>query len=1066
MKTFKKAISIVLAALMVMGSLSAFATLNDGLKRTLTSQVRFYREDANGDWVETTKVTAGDKIEARIIFQSDFIVGSHSLYYLYSKDVFSIDTSRQTSHTIASYDSEQRGGDIYWDDDNTALNNSMINKGYLDASVFDDYNSIYIMGYIGYSSIFDGIQEIYTIYFTVNEDVTDDMVGTMFIPVETRRVTSGTDPQSTSHIVYAARAKVEDDIGVDVGALDMQNPQDWDADFEVYNLPSTNINTVATAQGDDAEIIAANIVAPYNTGSYYGNESTTTTSSYVTLGGDVDVTFAVDGDDDFSEEKQIPFGDAIADYTPDYEAPFGYNFAGWPEDNGTVVDDEGNPQATELVDGQTVTGTINPKTVTATFYTPAGLTNDGIIDLSEVDPNEESGIDTVRWQKASGSAAVRRRAESVEYTFDETTLVQPYAWQYQDLDTDSFYFKGWAISGNPEELYDGETTFFTPTSTMTVYGDYDEGTLISTIDTTTIPESAYIDDGEGNLALYLYPVFAPIPTESYTITYYELDGTTEIEVIPDLLEGDDIEVTGTEPAEIEGKVFADEWTYYNADTDEEYTGGTMPAFNLYAIPVYLDLYTITYNANEGEGTVANGTKTQGVDYTIASGDALTREGYTFSGWNTAADGTGTAYAAGAEYTENADLTLYAQWTLNTYTITYNANEGEGTMDNGTKNYGEAYTIEANGFTYAYHTFNGWNTEPDGTGTAYAAGAAYTENADVTLYAQWKADTYTVTFTLGRGKDAGATWADGTTENIVVGGEVGEAITAPEGMEWPGHTFAEWDAEVPATMPEGNVTINALWNDNTYTITFTLGVDNDGATWADGTTADIVKADYSYGDTVETPAEDPIWEGYEFAGWAPAVGTVDSDKTYEATFNYIGYSITYYELDGTTEIEVLDGINHLRIQVGVNSLHVAMQGVAFILGTLYASIIGMFNTYDVVEKIFDGTMAIGRFYIMNILPIIRFSDFGGSNLISNCLASIHNSNETINGAKIGTARISRFNKVLAIGICSPIHGRVQFQILHFFSVCQRSIITYPANLKLVAAIAKISGNCDKIGRAHV
>ena len=963
MKTFKKAISIVLAALMVMGSLSAFATLNDGLKRTLTSQVRFYREDANGDWVETTKVTAGDKIEARIIFQSDFIVGSHSLYYLYSKDVFSIDTSRQTSHTIASYDSEQRGGDIYWDDDNTALNNSMINKGYLDASVFDDYNSIYIMGYIGYSSIFDGIQEIYTIYFTVNEDVTDDMVGTMFIPVETRRVTSGTDPQSTSHIVYAARAKAEDDIGVDVGALDMQNPQDWDADFEVYNLPSTNINTVATAQGDDAEIIAANIVAPYNTGSYYGNESTTTTSSYVTLGGDVDVTFAVDGDDDFSEEKQIPFGDAIADYTPDYEAPFGYNFAGWPKNNdGTVVDDKGNAQATELVDGQTVTGSLEPVDVTVEYAIPY---NFGAYDVGEED------LTDVTW--SIGANRIKRANKDLEISYGEDFSPDYDTWGNLTFDDTIYYLKGWTPV-TEDDMDQG----FAPTSATPVISDY------SALTTDVVAQNYFVDNGDGTYTVYLAPVILEIPTVSYTITYYELDGTTEIEVIPDLLEGDDIEVTGTEPEEIEGKVFADEWTYYNADTDEEYTGDTMPAFNLYAIPVYLDVYTITYNANEGEGTVANGTKTQGVDYTIASGDALTREGYTFSGWNTAADGTGTAYAAGATYTEdanldlyaqwtlntytvtydanegegtvadgtknygeaytiasgdaltregytfsgwntaadgtgttyaagaayteNADVTLYAQWTLNTYTITYNANEGEGTMDNGTKNYGEAYTIEANGFTYAYHTFNGWNTEPDGTGTAYAAGAAYTENADVTLYAQWTADTYTVTFTLGRGKDAGATWADGTTENIVVGGEVGEAITAPEGMEWPGHTFAEWDAEVPATMPEGNVTINALWNDNTYTITFTLGEDNDGATWADGTTADIVKADYSYGDTVETPAEDPIWEGYEFAGWAPAVGTVDSDKTYEATFNYIGYSITYYELDGTTEIEVLDGIN--------------------------------------------------------------------------------------------------------------------------------------------------------------
>ena len=58
-----------------------------------------------------------------------------------------------------------------------------------------------------------------------------------------------------------------------------------------------------------------------------------------------------------------------------------------------------------------------------------------------------------------------------------------------------------------------------------------------------------------------------------------------------------------------------------------------------------------------------------------------RPGYTFAGWNTAANGTGTAYAPGATFTITANTTLYAQWTaLPTYTVTYDANGGTGGDD--------------------------------------------------------------------------------------------------------------------------------------------------------------------------------------------------------------------------------------------------------------------------------------------------------------------------------------------------------------------------------------------------
>ena len=72
------------------------------------------------------------------------------------------------------------------------------------------------------------------------------------------------------------------------------------------------------------------------------------------------------------------------------------------------------------------------------------------------------------------------------------------------------------------------------------------------------------------------------------------------------------------------------------------------------------VYTISYDANGGSGAPSAQTKDGGIDLSL-SGTTPTRAGYTFAGWNTKADGSGTSYASGATFTGNADTTLYAQW---------------------------------------------------------------------------------------------------------------------------------------------------------------------------------------------------------------------------------------------------------------------------------------------------------------------------------------------------------------------------------------------------------------------
>jgi hypothetical protein len=126
--------------------------------------------------------------------------------------------------------------------------------------------------------------------------------------------------------------------------------------------------------------------------------------------------------------------------------------------------------------------------------------------------------------------------------------------------------------------------------------------------------------------------------------------------------------------------------------------------------------------------------------------SLTRAGYTFGGWNTAADGSGTPYAAGASFVLSANTTLYAQY-LPTYTVTYSANGGTGTapIDPGGPHLsGSSITVLGNtgNLTKPNNVFNSWNTVASGVGgIAYAQGSTVIiGNTDITLYAQWTTST--------------------------------------------------------------------------------------------------------------------------------------------------------------------------------------------------------------------------------------------------------------------------------------------------------------------------------------
>lgn len=168
--------------------------------------------------------------------------------------------------------------------------------------------------------------------------------------------------------------------------------------------------------------------------------------------------------------------------------------------------------------------------------------------------------------------------------------------------------------------------------------------------------------------------------------------------------------------------------------DIDWISGKMYANTSYTVPA-LTSYTIKYNANGGSGAPSSQTKWYGKSLTLSS-TKPTRTGHSFQGWATSSSGS-VKYAAGASYTANSAVTLYAVWKANTYTVTFNANGGTGGPSSQTKTYGKTLTLSSTKPTRTNYTFQGWGTSASATAVSYAAGGSYTSNASITLYAVWK-----------------------------------------------------------------------------------------------------------------------------------------------------------------------------------------------------------------------------------------------------------------------------------------------------------------------------------------
>lgn len=161
---------------------------------------------------------------------------------------------------------------------------------------------------------------------------------------------------------------------------------------------------------------------------------------------------------------------------------------------------------------------------------------------------------------------------------------------------------------------------------------------------------------------------------------------------------------------------------------------------LYAQWRSMPQFTVNFAANGSIGADPSITGLVGSLATISSTAPTAAQGFTFAGWNTMADGTGVTYMPGQSLAPSGSMTLYAQWKpLAAVKVVFAGDGAKGSVAPVSGVVGSSFTVPGPGtLTRSGFTFTGWNSAQNGSGTSYVQGDRGVLGADMTLFAQWKA----------------------------------------------------------------------------------------------------------------------------------------------------------------------------------------------------------------------------------------------------------------------------------------------------------------------------------------
>lgn len=585
----------------------------------------------------------------------------------------------------------------------------------------------------------------------------------------------------------------------------------------------------------------------------------------------------------------------------------GYDFTGWNTQSGGTGDYY-SPDDAVTITSDTTLYAIWEETLTVTYDANAGTGSeptdsthyhsDDEVTVTNEGELTKTGYTFVGWNTASDRTGT-------DYDPNDTFNINADVTLYAVWECYVVYYPNGAESGSVP--VDGS-------------GGYLEGDEVTVLGQNNLVLSDHEfmgwnteSDGSGTFYVYdetfnidgdtdLYAMWA----QNLSVTYHADDadtGTVHVDST-DYHSGDEVTVLDDNNLYRNGHVFAGwntlsngEGTHYNESDTFEITADV----DLYA-QWYQQVY-VSYNPNdETSGTAPEDgyPYLAGVDNVTVLGQSdLLKIGFTFSGWNLLEDCTGTNYVEGDNFTITADTDLYANWTCG---VTYNSNgadDGSVPVDDVVyHNESTVSVLGQSGLSRIGFSFNGWNTESDGSGTNYVLDDTFSIAGDITLYANW---TCQVTYN-NNSATSGTVPIDATSyhdgDYVTVFGQSDLART--------GFTYRGWNTQADGEGTHydesdiftitGDITLYAEWDEE-----FTVAYDGNGGT---GTQTDSTI--YYTGDEVTIKDTGTLVRTYfEFANWNTAADGSGTSYTEDDTFTITADTTLYAQWRGYVTYDAND-----------------------------------------------------------------------------------------------------------------------------------------------------------------
>ncbi|WEA39520.1 InlB B-repeat-containing protein [Lysinibacillus fusiformis] len=554
------------------------------------------------------------------------------------------------------------------------------------------------------------------------------------------------------------------------------------------------------------------------------------------------VSFETDGGSAVPSQSVINGGMAKMPQVEPTKA--GYTFEGWYTDAGYTQTYDFTSVITEAT---TIYAKWNAQMHTVSFEVDGGsavsnqsVAHGGKAMMPEIEPTK-AGYTFGGWYTDAG------RTQAYDFTSVITKATTIYAKWNAQMYTVSFEVDGGSEIANQSVVYGGKATMpeIKPTKAGYTFGGWytDAGRTQAYDFTSVITEAVTI--------------YAKWNAQMHTVSF-EVDGGSEI-ANQSVVYGGKATMPEIEPTKA-GYTFGGWYTDAGRTQAYDFTSVITEAVTIYA-KWNAQMHTVSFEV-DGGSTVSNQSVAHGEKASTPT-QAPTKAGYTFEGWYTDVTHTD-IYDFNKEITANT--TIYAKWEPLKYTVSFEV-DGGSTVSNQSVAHGEKASEPTPVPTKAGYTFGGWYTDVGRT-QAYDFTSVITEAT--TIYAKWKAQTYTVSFNT----DGGSAVSD---QSVAYGGKASAPTPAPTKA---GYTFGGWYKDAGHTQAYDftnviteNTTIYAKWKAQTYTVSF----NTDG-----GST--VSHQSVAHGGKANKPTSVPTKADYTFGGWY-------SSNTLEKLFDFESSFIT-------------------------------------------------------------------------------------------------------------------------------------------------------------------------------